>query len=101
MRQVKVRLSAKAQRWFLARVSELADVNPAAAKRLVLRLEALVERLSQFPDMSERGAIPGTRRAVLSRFIVTIRRRGDLVEIVAIRHARQGDARRPPEAEQD
>jgi hypothetical protein len=45
--------------------------------------------------MTERGILPGTRKIVMTPFILTARFRNGVVEIAAIRHARQDDARAP------
>ena len=91
----RVRLSPSAEKWFLRRIVEIAEVNPAAARKILNRLERLKKLLSTFPEMSERGLLPGTRKIVMHPFILTARIRGDIIEISAIRHARQEDARAP------
>jgi plasmid stabilization system protein ParE len=93
----RVRLSPNAERWFLRRIAEIAEVDPNAARKIVDRLERLKNVLSMFPEMSERGVLPGTRRIVMHPFILTARMRNDVLEIAAIRHARQGDSRAPSE----
>jgi plasmid stabilization system protein ParE len=65
MAKLKVRLSIRAERWFLAYIGEIAEQNPAAARNILLRLEKLRETLADFPEMTERGQIPGTRRVVM------------------------------------
>jgi plasmid stabilization system protein ParE len=92
-----VRLSPRAERWFLKAIAEIAEVDPGAARKIKARLERLKTLLSTFPEMTERGVLPGTRRIVMHPFILTARVRGDVMEIVAIRHARQKDARAPSE----
>lgn len=92
-----VRLSKSAERWFLKRVVDLATVNPAAARRLVDRLETLKQLLSSFPAMTEKGIIEGTRKVSMPPLILTIRERGGFIEISAIRDGRQKDALAPAE----
>ena len=92
-----VRLSPEAAKWLKAEISYTADRNPAAAKRVADRLRAARETLSDYPMIGPEGWIPGTRRVVMGPFILTVRIRGDIVEIAAIRHARQGDAYAPGE----
>jgi plasmid stabilization system protein ParE len=92
-----VRLSIRAERWLLAYIRDLAEQNPTAARDILLRLEALKDMLSDFPDMTERGPLPGTRRVVMRPLILTTRQRGEIVEIASIRHERQ----RPPRAIDD
>ncbi|NEI32796.1 type II toxin-antitoxin system RelE/ParE family toxin [Rhizobium leguminosarum] len=93
----RVRLSKSAERWFLSRIAELAEVNPAAARKLVERLERQRELLSSFPKMTERGILEGTRKVSMPPFVLTIRSRDGMVEIAAIRDARQKDAYAPVE----
>ena len=57
-----VRLSRSAERWFLKKIAELAEVNPTAARRLIDRLERQKSLLSSFPEMTERGILEGTRK---------------------------------------
>lgn len=93
----RVRLSRSAERWFQKRIAEIAEVDPNAARKIVGRFERLKDMLSAFPEMTERGVLPGTRRIVMHPFILVARLRDDVVEIAAIRHARQKDARAPSE----
>ncbi|MFS8145980.1 type II toxin-antitoxin system RelE/ParE family toxin [Rhizobium sp. BR 249] len=92
-----VRLSKSAERWFLTKVAELAEVNPAAAKHLVDRLEKQKALLSSFPRMTERGLLEGTRKVSMPPLVLTIRERNGTIEIAAIRDARQKDAFAPTE----
>jgi len=92
-----VRLSKRAERWFLKRVAELAEVNPTAAQNLIDRLERHRSLLSSFPDMSEKSVLEGTRKASVPPLVLTIRRRHGAIEIAAIRDARQKDAYAPTE----
>ncbi|WP_245505792.1 type II toxin-antitoxin system RelE/ParE family toxin [Rhizobium sullae] len=79
------------------KVAELAEVNPAAARRLIERLERQKGLLSSFPQMNERGVLEGTRKVSMPPLVLTIRARGGMVEIAAIRDARQKDAYAPTE----
>lgn len=90
-------LSRSAERWFLGRITELAEVNPQAARRLIERLQRQKDLLSSFPQMTERGILEGTRKVSMPPLVLTIRSRKDAVEIVAIRDARQKDALAPIE----
>ena len=92
-----VRLSRSAERWFLSRVAELAEVNPAAARKLIERLERQKSLLSSFPEMTEKGILDGTRKVSMPPLVLTIRARDGMVEIAAIRDARQKDAYTPAE----
>lgn len=92
-----VRLSKSAERWFLSKVAEIAEVNPAAARKLIERLERQKDLLSSFPQMTEKGILEGTRKVTMSPLVLTIRARNGIVEIAAIRDARQKDAYAPAE----
>lgn len=92
-----VRLSKSAERWFLTKVAELAEVSPAAARKLIERLERQKTLLSSFPQMTEKGILEGTRKVSMPPLVLTIRARGGMVEIAAIRDARQKDAYAPAE----
>lgn len=97
MRERPVRMSPRAERWLLNAVSQISEVNPAAASAILDRLRQLSANLSRFPAMSVEGVLPGTRGLYLRPFILTLRVHDDLIEIIAIRHARQADARAPRE----
>ncbi|TNM66009.1 type II toxin-antitoxin system RelE/ParE family toxin [Aliirhizobium smilacinae] len=90
-----VRLSIRAERWLLAYIGELAEQNPAAARNILFRLDKLQDILAEFPEMTEHGPIPGTRRVVMRPLILTTRLRGDILEIASIRHERQQPPHRP------
>lgn len=92
-----VRLSKSAERWFLNRIAELAEINPAAARNLIDRLERQKRLLSSFPEMGERGLIEGTRKVSMLPLVLTVRLKNGVVEIAAIRDARQRDAYAPDE----
>ena len=68
-----IRLSRRAERWFLKAIGELADINPLAARKLLVKMERMKTLLATFPEMTERGLIPGTRKVTLYPFILTIR----------------------------
>jgi plasmid stabilization system protein ParE len=93
-----VTMSPTARRWFLHRLAELASVNPTAASNLIERFRRLRVIMGEISGMGVGGDIPGTRRIVMSPYILTVRVRADVIEIVAIRHGRQNDARDPDEA---
>jgi toxin ParE1/3/4 len=71
----------------------LAEHNPVAAERFRGSLERAEQQLDQFPNSGAPGMRPGTRRLVVGNYIVSYRRRGDAIEIFAIRDARRRDAR--------
>lgn len=57
--------------------------------------------LADHPKIGPAGLIPGTRRFVVKPYILTVRQRDGVVEIAAIRHAKQSDAYTPHEAMED
>jgi plasmid stabilization system protein ParE len=93
-----VKLSAKARRWFLHRISELNDLTPSAATKLVERFGQFRENLAEFSGMGVKGDIEGTRRVVMTPYVLTVRVSSTTIEIMAMRHGRQKDARSPDEA---
>jgi plasmid stabilization system protein ParE len=96
-----VRLSKRAERWFLNKVVEPSEVNPAAARKLIERLERQKDLLSSFPQTTEKGVLEGTRKVTMPPLILTIRARDGMVEIAAIRDAWQKDAYTPAELAAD
>jgi addiction module RelE/StbE family toxin len=71
----------------------LAEHRPAAAERFRQSLNRAEQRLAEHPDIGAMGDRPGTRRLVVGNYIVSYRRRGENVEIFAVRDARRRDAR--------
>lgn len=71
----------------------LAEHNVIAARRFRDALQRAEQQLAQFPDSGAPGVARGTRRLVVGDYIVSYRRRGEDVEIFAVRHARRRDAR--------
>jgi plasmid stabilization system protein ParE len=90
---VRVRRAPRADLEIDEIVEYLSQHSPAAAERFVEALERAHRRLSMFPDSGRPGLAPGTRRLVVGDYIVSYRRRGEDVEIFAVRHARRRDAR--------
>lgn len=89
------RLSSAARTWLLAEIAYLAAREPAAARKLVAQLRTAQQNLAAFPRLARPGLIPGTRTLVVDAYVLTVRIRGDDVEIVSMRHGRQGDAHAP------
>lgn len=89
------RLSSAARAWLLKEVAYLAAREPNAARKLVTQLRAARDNLSTFPRMARPGLLPGTRTFVVGPYVLTVRVRGDDVEIVSMRHGRQEDAHAP------
>ena len=90
-----VLVSPSARRWFLRELAGLLEVNRPAAENLVLWFEQFRDALGEFSRMGVMGDIPGTRRVVMKPYVITIRVRTGTIEILAIRDARQNDARAP------
>jgi toxin ParE1/3/4 len=74
-------------------MAALAEHSQAAADRFSQALRRAEQQLSQFPNSGAPGVLPGTRRLVIDRYIVSYRRRGSDVEIFAVRHAHRRDVR--------
>jgi toxin ParE1/3/4 len=71
-------------------LSFIADLNLAAAERLLEAIETCTERLPEHPFLYRIGRVEGTREAVVHpNYIVIYRVGADVVEIVNIVHARQ------------
>jgi toxin ParE1/3/4 len=90
---VRVRRSPRADLEIDEIFEYLARHSLPAARRYLAALEELYRRLSDFPDSGRPGLAPGTRRLVIGDYIVSYRRRGEDVEIFAVRHARRRDSR--------
>ena len=88
----RVLLSARAQKWLHCEVAYLAERSAPAARRLLERIKDARRQLATFPRCGRPGLVPGTRRLVLGRYVLTYRRRGtDDLEIIDIRHGRQAE----------
>ena|SRR5947209_8255191 len=85
----RVRFVPSAQRQLNAQLAFLGDRNPAAAYRLLDRIEAARQQLADFPRNAPRGAVPGTRRLIVAPYVLTYREAGDEIEIIDFRHGRQ------------
>jgi plasmid stabilization system protein ParE len=71
----------------------LAEHSRPAAERFRRALERAERQVRQFPNSGAPGIRPGTRRLIVGDYILSYRRRGEDVEIFAVRHARRRDAR--------
>lgn len=78
-----------------AEAKYIAEDNPAAAGRVVLRILRAVGHLKKNPAMGRAGRVAGTRELVVAGtpYIVPYRVRGDAVEILRVFHT----ARKWPE----
>lgn len=91
----RARLSPQAAAWLKAEIAYVAERNPAAARKIADRIRQALANLLLYPRIGPAGLIPGTRRLVVPPYVLTVRQRGDVVEVAAIRHARQSDAYAP------
>jgi len=98
MSERRVIVSPSAKRWFLNEIAYMLEANPEAARNLYKRFREFRSNLGQFSGMGVRGDTLGTRRVVMKPYVVIVRAKDDAIEIVAIRHGRQRDARSPDEA---
>ena len=76
-------------------VTFLAEENPVAARNFIVAPAGAQRRLEECPNIGAHGLLPGTRRLVVGNYLVHYRRRGDAVEIFAVRDARRRDSRAP------
>jgi plasmid stabilization system protein ParE len=91
-------LSPAAARWLKEEIAAIAKESPKGAKIILANIRKKQELLVKFPQMGERGLIPGTRRVfVRPHYILTVRVQEDLVEVAAIRSTSQQDAYAPSE----
>lgn len=77
--------------------AHIAEDNPKAAQRVVLRiLHAVEDLLAKQPDIGRAGRVPGTRELVVPRtpYIVPYRVRNNRIQILRVYHG----ARRWPDA---
>jgi plasmid stabilization system protein ParE len=82
----------RARRQLNAQLAYLADRNPAAAQRLLERIQSARRQLADFPGSGAPATLPGLRRLVVAPYVLTYRVRGSNVEIIDIRHSRQREA---------
>jgi addiction module RelE/StbE family toxin len=68
----------------------IADRNETAAERLYAAIQACTERILEYPFMYETGRARGTREALVHpNYILIYRVTGDVVQVLALIHARQ------------
>lgn len=90
---VRVFRSARAAAEIDLIAAYLDEHSPTAAQRFLDALQRAQRQLADFPNSGPPGLRPGTRRLAIGEYILSYRRRGEAVEIFAVRHARRGDAR--------
>jgi plasmid stabilization system protein ParE len=69
------------------------EYSERAARRFDDALGRAERQLADFPNSGAPGIRPGTRRLIIGDYIVSYRRRGDDVEVFAVRHSRRRNAR--------
>jgi plasmid stabilization system protein ParE len=89
----RVALSPGATAETVAIAEYLTVHSPSAAQRFLKALKKAHEQLTAFPNSGAPGVIPGTRRLIIGDYIISYRRRAEVVEVFAVRHARRRDAR--------
>lgn len=98
----RVRLSADARDFLREEVRYLLRHSPAAAQRLLSRINDARESLSRFPRMgpqADPSPVPGSRRLVVGDYVLDYDFDGPTVSITAIRHGRMAPP--PPASEPD
>jgi len=95
------RMTPEARAWYLAEIAYIAERNPAAAEKIAARMRTARQTLAEYPKSGPAGLIPDTRRFVVKPYIMTVRHRSGVLEIAAIRHARQSDAYAPTDILED
>jgi len=92
-----VRFLSRTRDWIRRETEYLAERWPGAAANFLDAIERARQQLSEHPVSGPPGIIPDTRRLVVGPYILSYRVRRRTVEIFAIRHSRQRDAREPRE----
>jgi plasmid stabilization system protein ParE len=90
-----VRFKRPARFWVRREIEYLEENHPAAASRFIAAIERATLQLSEHPLSEPPGNLPDTRRLVVGDYIVSYRIRRGTVEVFAVRHGRQRDARAP------
>ena len=69
----------------------IAEDDPQAAIRMILRIREAVGRLAMSPGLGRPGRVPGTRELIVSgtRYIVPYRVKEDVVQIITVLHGAQ------------
>ena len=67
----------------------VAEDEPDTAVRLILKIQAAVDRLAEFPAMGRTGRVEATRELVISGtpYIIVYRVQGKTVEILRVLHS--------------
>lgn len=88
---MRVRWLRRAVANLLSSAQYIAERDPAAADRLIGRLEAAVAELARHPRMGRPGRVSGTRELVVpgTPYLVPYRVIGDEVHILRVFHGAQ------------
>jgi plasmid stabilization system protein ParE len=92
-----VRFHRRADSWIEREIGYLAERRPQAAVDFIAAVERARLLLSKYQMSGPPGLIPDTRRLVVGPYILSCRVRRGVVEVFAVRHGRQRDARVPIE----
>jgi plasmid stabilization system protein ParE len=90
-----VRFQTRADAWIEREIDYLAERRPQAAIDFIAAIERARRQLSEHPMSGPPGTVPDTRRLAVGAYILSYRVRRGVVEIFAVRHGRQRDARVP------
>ncbi len=81
--------------WIRRESEYLRDRRSGAVERFIDAIDRAAQQLSEYPMSGPPGLIPDTRRLVVGPDILSYRVRRGVVEVFAVRHGRQRDARVP------
>lgn len=85
---MRVRWLISAQKSLRAQLAFIAEDNPAAARRVSIRIHDAVVNLAAFPHSGRAGEVPGTRELVVPGlpFLVVYTLGADSVDILRVLH---------------
>jgi hypothetical protein len=91
-------MSAEAREWLEKELAELYGRSPSrVAQKIEAKVNKVRRQLTQFPQACVRTRDPEIRYHSVASYILTLRCRGGVTEIAAIRHKKQADAYGPRE----
>lgn len=91
----RVRFAPRAQSWIRRETEYLDEHRPEAARSFQAGIERASRQLAEYPMSGPPGVIPDTRRLVVGAYMLSYRVRRGIIEVFAVRHSRQRDARSP------
>ena len=88
---MQIRLTRSATRDLDAIEAYIAEDNPSAAVRTVLRVLEAIEGLAEFPNVGRPGRVPGTRELVVSGtpFIAVYKVEANILWVARVLHGAQ------------